>query len=259
MTGATLVPIEQVDSTVDVVAKRVAEAEAQADALQVTNAGEAEAAAEVLRDIARYKKGAEAERTELVKPLNDHVKLINKKFKDAIAPFEAADKKIRAKVETFTAEQERRRREEEQRLERERQERERKAREERERQEAEAKAKREQAEADARAAEELADEGEDPGDLAEEAAQKLAEAQTAESAISSLPEPTLPRQVVEKPAAPTGTSTRMVWKHRLVDPAAVPREYLVVDEKKIRQAVRDGVREIPGVVIEQKPELAVRT
>ena len=246
MTGATLVPIEQVDSTVDVVAKRVAEAEAQADALQVTNAGEAEAAAEVLRDIARYKKGAEAERTELVKPLNDHVKLINKKFKDAIAPFEAADKKIRAKVETFTAEQERRRREEEQRLER-------------ERQEAEAKAKREQAEADARAAEELADEGEDPGDLAEEAAQKLAEAQTAESAISSLPEPTLPRQVVEKPAAPTGTSTRMVWKHRLVDPAAVPREYLVVDEKKIRQAVRDGVREIPGVVIEQKPELAVRT
>ena len=43
-----------------------------------------------------------------------------------------------------------------------------------------------------------------------------------------------------------------------LDAALVPREYLIVDEKQIRQAVRDGVREIPGVRIEQVDELAVR-
>ena len=44
----------------------------------------------------------------------------------------------------------------------------------------------------------------------------------------------------------------------VVDPMTVPREYLVVDEKAIRAAVRAGVREIAGVRIYEDVEMAVR-
>lgn len=264
--GTELVPVERADAAVDVVSRRVAEAEAQADALQVSNDAEAQAAAEVLRNIARYKKDAEAERKELVSPLNATVKRINQKFKDAVAPFEAADKRIRAKVGTYQAEQDRLRREEEERLERERQERERKAREERERQEAEARVKREAAEQEAREADELAKAETDAemAKLAEEAKHKAEEAKTAEAAIESLPEPTLPKAVVPVVAKPNGVSTRMVWKATLIDKTQVPVEFLIVDEGAINAAMRDGIREnggppeIPGVKFEQVQQLAVR-
>ena len=47
----------------------------------------------------------------------------------------------------------------------------------------------------------------------------------------------------------TGISFREVWKFEVVDPAAVPREYLTVDEQKIRKVVGalKGDTTIPGV------------
>lgn len=61
------------------------------------------------------------------------------------------------------------------------------------------------------------------------------------------------------PTAPTSNvktdsgsmSFRKDWKHLVVDPAQVPREYLVVDDKLIRSAIADGIRKIPGVNIFQ--------
>lgn len=52
----------------------------------------------------------------------------------------------------------------------------------------------------------------------------------------------------EAPAV-TGISTREVWRFEVVHPNAVPREYLVVDEKKLGQVVRalKGDTNIPGV------------
>jgi hypothetical protein len=44
-------------------------------------------------------------------------------------------------------------------------------------------------------------------------------------------------------------SHRRDWTFAVENPDAVPREYLVVDEKRIREAVKNGVREIPGVKI----------
>jgi hypothetical protein len=41
-------------------------------------------------------------------------------------------------------------------------------------------------------------------------------------------------------------------------PSAVPVEFLMVNEKAIRAAVKAGVRNIPGVNIFQKEELSVR-
>ncbi len=55
-----------------------------------------------------------------------------------------------------------------------------------------------------------------------------------------------------------GAATRKRWTATVTDPAQVPREYLVVDQRLINAAVKQGVREIPGVSIEHVPELAVR-
>jgi len=270
MTAGTELVTTNEDAALDVVQQRVAEFTAQAQAVEIRNAAEANAATEILSRFAKQKKDAAAERKELVGPLNAHVKLINAKFKDAIAPLDAADQIVRSKVGTYTAEQERVRREEEAQLERERQERERKAREERERQEAEARAKREAAEKEAREAEELAkaEASAEMEALAEEAAQKLAEAQTAEAAVEALPEPELPKAVV--PVAPAlksesgAIATRKVWKATILDNAAVPERFKVVDEVAIKQHMRDTLKatgkppQVPGVKFEQVGELAVR-
>lgn len=258
------------DEAVDVVARQVAEAEARAKALQVTSDAEANAAGEILREIARRRKDAEAERKELVGPLNQTVKRINQRFKDSLAPLDAADKIVREKVGAYQAEQERIRREEEARLEAERQERERKAREQREAQERAERERREQAEREEREAAEEAQRARDEADreaaekLREEARQAAEEARTAEAAVASLPEPTLPKAMVQAPAKPQGVSTRKRWQVKSIDESKLPRDYLIPDEKAINAAMREGVREsgeppaISGVVFEQVDELAVR-
>lgn len=48
------------------------------------------------------------------------------------------------------------------------------------------------------------------------------------------------------------------WTFSVIDPALVPREYLVVDEAKIRAAMNAGVRDIPGVKFEQTTSLTSR-
>ena len=61
-------------------------------------------------------------------------------------------------------------------------------------------------------------------------------------------------EIVDVPTGPTrteeGTSSFINrWKYRVVDVKQVPREYLMVDEKKIAAAVKDGIRSIAGVEI----------
>lgn len=61
------------------------------------------------------------------------------------------------------------------------------------------------------------------------------------------------QQVVEEyvppPEAPSGISTREVWRFEVTDPAQVPREYMSVDERKIGAVVRALKNQagIPGV------------
>ena len=52
-----------------------------------------------------------------------------------------------------------------------------------------------------------------------------------------------------------GVSVSHVWKYRLVDAMAVPREYLAVNDKAVRAAIRDGHREIPGLEIYQESQV----
>ena len=62
-------------------------------------------------------------------------------------------------------------------------------------------------------------------------------------------------EVVPEVAAETVTVKR--WVFDVVSESKVPRDYLMVDTQKIRQAVRDGIREIPGVEIYQEESLRV--
>ena len=69
-----------------------------------------------------------------------------------------------------------------------------------------------------------------------------------------------PEAPIKRVFAPDGNAQfRKVWTHEIVDELAIPRQWLMVDEKKIRAAVdhEGGVRDIPGVRIYQEDRLAV--
>ena len=51
---------------------------------------------------------------------------------------------------------------------------------------------------------------------------------------------------------------RKVWTYEVQNLANVPREYLILDEKKVRQAIRLGERHIPGLTIFQKQQTVYR-
>jgi len=69
-----------------------------------------------------------------------------------------------------------------------------------------------------------------------------------------------PAVVVPERIETAGTALRHNWKFRVADPAAVPREYLMVDEVKIGRVVRaaGGQISIPGIDIYDDPTV-VRT
>lgn len=51
--------------------------------------------------------------------------------------------------------------------------------------------------------------------------------------------------------------TKKVWTFEVEDLGKVPNEYFSLDETKVRAAIRAGVREVPGLRISQKEQLAV--
>lgn len=271
MTGMEMVVADGREVEVSHVERQVAEAKAAADLIEVRNQDEATVATEFLALIAKQKRDHEAERKGIVGPINASVKAINAKYKDAVAPLEAADLIVRGKVKAFTDEQARIAAEEEARLEAERQRREAAAAAARAMQEAEAEAYEMDAEREAR---KLAEEARKQADdeaaakAAEDAAAKLAEAKTAVAAVKALPTLEIPRAHVEAPAplksASGGVATRKVWKVTATNKAEMPVDLLVEDMPEINRRMRDGVRangkppEIPGVTFEQVSELAVR-
>ena len=54
------------------------------------------------------------------------------------------------------------------------------------------------------------------------------------------------------------SSAVMVWRHEVIDAAAVPRNYLMVDDKALAAAVKAGIRIIPGVKVFEEAEMRVR-
>lgn len=94
----------------------------------------------------------------------------------------------------------------------------------------------------------------------QERLRRLAEAKQARQAAKAeeqgleAPPVIIPMPSIQAPpktihTASGAVTTRTVWKHEVVDFAALPEEYKVADEVKLGKVVRAGVREIPGVRI----------
>jgi hypothetical protein len=51
---------------------------------------------------------------------------------------------------------------------------------------------------------------------------------------------------------------REVWTYEVMDPAAVPLGYLTIDDAAVKGAIRDGIREIPGIRIYQDERFTIK-
>lgn len=206
--------------------------------LEVTNDQEAETVTEVLSRIAATTKKVKAARLTITRPLDESKRAAMDLEKAILSPLEPVDRTLRKGLGEYQAELQRKIREEQERLDR-------------ERREAEAKARAEAEEAARKAAEateEEADEAEAEADLAR-ARELVKQAEPRREVVPAAP----------MKAASGTASTRMRWQATVTNEAEVPREFLKVDQVAINKAVREGAREIPGVTIEQVPEVAVRS
>ena len=98
---------------------------------------------------------------------------------------------------------------------------------------------------------------------ARKVAKELQRKVDAEAAAANIPAPVVPEPVVAPPETKVRTESgtsflKMVWDFEVTTPAEVPREYLAVNEKAIREAIKNGVRNIPGVKIFEKPQTNFR-
>lgn len=48
------------------------------------------------------------------------------------------------------------------------------------------------------------------------------------------------------------------YNYELIDMNRIPKEYLSINEKKVKDAIKNGIRNIPGLIINQSKELAMR-
>lgn len=94
----------------------------------------------------------------------------------------------------------------------------------------------------------------------------LKDAEEAAARVSVLSQPSQDTSVQEalvrasEAQAPqvSGVSQRSVIRFELVDLSQVPRDYLCLDEARVREAIKAGVRDIPGLRIYEDKTLAIR-
>jgi hypothetical protein len=200
----------------------------KAEAMVVESDEHVTGATNLLSYIAQSKKSFEDRRTGIVKPLNDDVKKVNDAFKKIEAPLDTATKVLKDKVINYRQEQEKKRQAELARVERDRK-----------------VAEDRQKELEAARLQELLTTGVIPEKI---------------TPVQPVAPVELPPEIPTKVNASLGSSTvRKVWDFEIVDPALVPRLYLTVEEKLIREAIKAGVREITGVRIFQKDQLSIST
>lgn len=235
----------------------ISELEAYAASYHVTTAEQYQAGADDLKRVKAAQKRLEETRTGLTQPLNEHLRRLNAFFKAPADKLVMIERAIKGALTRFADEQERIRREEQRKAEE-------AARRERERLEAQAREAerkaREKAAADRAAAEAAAAAG-----RAEEAAKLAARADATEAKAADKVEAlevraaTVVAPVVSRETPKVaGVATREVWRFEITDPSLVPRQYLVVDEAKVRRVVQALKSDagIPGVRVWSERQLA---
>lgn len=100
---------------------------------------------------------------------------------------------------------------------------------------------------------------------AQEAARRLQEQINQEAKEKGVEPPIVPTPVIPKAKTITRTeegasaSQRTVWEFEVTDITKVPREYLMLDKTKVKQAIKMGIRQIPGIKIFESKKTILRT
>ena len=227
--------------------------------LAVTTRADCIAAAECLKQIKAAQRQVDELRRSMTRPLDESKARIIDMFRPPTARLDEAERAVKAGLRAFDAEQARLAAEEQRRLDA-------AAKAERDRLAALAAHAEERAQAEQARLQAEADAARAAGDLAKAAkveAKAEARAELVESRIAVLDmqasratAPTIRRD----PPKVAGVTRRQVPKFEIVDPSAVPREYLVVDEQKIRRVVAVMKMDvaIPGVRVWMETEIAGR-
>jgi hypothetical protein len=194
-------------------------------------------ATDLCKAIKQRLKEADDARTAITQPINKGLSEVNSRFKAMTTPLADAETSLKNKMVQFQDAAERRAKEEAARLQKIQDEKDRVAEEERQ----------------ARAKEEAA-QGEDP-DL---------DRPVVPVSISPPPAP-----IVSAPIQPQIRKTtygqsgaaftaKKVWDYELVDLSKVPVQFLCLDTTKVGQAVKAGIREIPGIKVFEKTVAQVK-
>lgn len=239
------------------VTSEIADLETFAADYRITNVEQYQSGTSDLQRVKSAQKRLEETRTSITGPMNAALKRVNDFFRAPTERLTTIERTIKVQLVQFADEQERIRREEQRKADE-------IARKERERLEAQAREAerkaREKADADRRAAESAAAAG-----RAEEAAKFAARAVATEEKAAAKADDlalraatTVAPVIVRDPPKVAGVSTREVWKFEITDPAAIPREYLVVDEARIRKVVQalKGDAKIAGVRVYPERQIA---
>lgn len=193
---------------------------AHAEALRIVTSQDYEVAGAALLALNKRQGEVEAMRVALKRPVDQAAAAIQALFKPPLDVFDRAKAILKRKIGNYAQEQERLRREEQRKAEE-------KARKERERLEEQARKA--------------------------EASGKTEKAAQLEQRASTVVAPVISRE----PPKVAGIQLRETWLFEITDPSLVPREYLVVDESRVRKVVGALKKDcnIPGVRVwsEMKP------
>ncbi len=190
--------------------------------LVVTNQEQLDTATGFLKQIKAKYKDIDTQRKEITKPLDEAKKNIMNFFNPVLTALEEAERKIKSAIAKFTEEQERKAREEQERLQR-------LAEQEAEKERKKLEAKIERAKASG----------------------KLEKAEELETQ-KELVQPVVP--VIAPNVEAKGVSFREKWYAVVVDEKLVPREYMIIDQSKLDKVAQatKGTITIPGVKFEMK-------
>jgi hypothetical protein len=91
------------------------------------------------------------------------------------------------------------------------------------------------------------------------AAQAAAEKKAKKAKATGKPEPVYVAPPAPLPlAAIDSTTVRKTWTFEVVDEKSIPRNFMVLNEKMVREQIRNGVREIAGLRIFQQDTVVAR-
>ncbi len=180
---------------------------------------------QVIRDIEEARKSWVSDPDRFVRSVNEVARYYRRQF-------EGIEKNLKEKVNAFQKAERERQRQEAERRQRERE---------------EAERKRREAQQAAESGTE-GQEGQSPGEAPEEVPEPPQEATEPHSA---------PSTNIQSESGKATTRTRMTF--RVTDKAAVPEDYKQIDNKAVNAAIKDGIREIPGIEIYEELETQFRS